>query len=144
MPRSAQSGMTERGKQVREALLSIDGVLESDSIFSDDMAYWVNGKEIAHFHGQDSLELRLTRPVIRELRDQLKAEPQVKLRNASSDWLIMSFASAADVGLIARHQACRLSHRQRASNWRACADSIERTQRARPWGRARAWGRLRN
>ena len=101
MPRSAQSGMTERGKQVREALLSIDGVLESDSIFSDDMAYWVNGKEIAHFHGQDSLELRLTRPVIRELRDQLKAEPHVKLRNASSDWLIMSFASAADVRFIA-------------------------------------------
>jgi hypothetical protein len=50
---------------LRDALCLIDGVVESDSAFKDDVAFWVNGTEIAHFEADHAIDIRLTRSQIR-------------------------------------------------------------------------------
>ena len=88
--------------QVRAALLKIDGVVESPGTFHTDTdAFWVNGKEIAHFDSDGSLELRVTGPVIRAHRDRLRSDPEIERRAPSSDWITMRYSSARDVAFVA-------------------------------------------
>lgn len=84
--------MTER---IRAVLTSIDGVLESDSRYKSDLAYWVNGTEIAHFETDHLLDIRLTRRLIRDHRDELRADPAVTLRPNSSDWITLDVSGPA-------------------------------------------------
>lgn len=78
-----------------QRLLAIDGVVESPSMFSDRPALWMNGKEIAHRDADGSYDIRLTRQVIRQMRDQLRAEPHVRLRaSSSSDWVEVEVTDA--------------------------------------------------
>lgn len=73
--------------RLRAVIAAIDGVVESESMFKDDLAFWVNGKEIAHFESDGSLDVRLTRAVVRQHRAELRADPRVRLRSSSSDWI---------------------------------------------------------
>jgi hypothetical protein len=91
-PRTAKRTTRER---VRAALLRIDGVVESPGIFHDEDAFWVNGKQIAHFHGDDVMEIRLTRRLISELRGRLKAMSSVAFRSGASDWISVAVDDAA-------------------------------------------------
>jgi hypothetical protein len=77
---------------VRTALTTIDGVLESQSRYKPELAYWVNGTEIAHFETDTLLDVRLTRAVIRSLRPTLRTDPAVTLRPATSDWLTVDIS----------------------------------------------------
>jgi hypothetical protein len=81
-------------RKLRQALAAIDGIEESGSAFKDDIGYWVNGKEIAHFEGDRAIDIRLTRAVIRDRRTELKADARVRLRPSSSDWLTVELAGA--------------------------------------------------
>jgi hypothetical protein len=92
--------MTDLEHTLRQRLRRVDGVIESDSMFGEEMAYWVNGKEVAHFHGDRAVELRLTRSVIRALKPALRDDPRVQLRTSSSDWIVLSFESAEDIDFI--------------------------------------------
>ena len=92
--------MDSHAQRIRRGLLKIQGVIESPGIFAEDDAFWVNGREIAHFHGDDAVELRLTRQAISAQRKRLKEEPRVELRAASSDWISVRFSSARDVTLV--------------------------------------------
>ncbi|MGQ0849628.1 MAG: luciferase domain-containing protein [Actinomycetota bacterium] len=89
--------MTEH---LRDLIASLDGVAESPSMFRDDLAYWVNGKEIAHFESADLIEIRLTREVIRRRRAQLKGDPRVDLRYSGSDWVSVRLSSPAVRALV--------------------------------------------
>jgi Luciferase len=84
---------------LRDAIAAIDGVVESESAFKDDLAYWVNGTEIAHFESDTALDVRLTRPVIREHRIELRAESRVRLRASSSDWITVDFGGGLDLAV---------------------------------------------
>ena len=86
-------------KRIRKELRSIADVLESPGIFSDEDAYWVNAKEIAHFH-DGSLELRLTRALIRAHRERLRADRRIERRAPSSDWIVVRCGSSRDVALV--------------------------------------------
>jgi hypothetical protein len=86
-------------RRVRTRLLAIDGVVEGGGAFTDGPAFWVNGKEVAHWHGDDALELRLTKRVISEQRARLKADPRIELRRNTSDWLMITVVSPKDVDL---------------------------------------------
>jgi Family of unknown function (DUF5519) len=94
------------------ALCRIDGVLEADSAFKSGTAFWVNGREIAHFEGPDGIDLRLTRAQISARRADLKADPRVTLRPGSSDWLTVRFASASDEEFVCElAEAAAAAHR---------------------------------
>ena len=84
-----------------ERMLTIEGTFEGASIFGaddSDRALFVNGKQIANLrHG--GLEVRLTKQLIREHRQRLKADGRVELRG-SSDWVGLPLESEADVELV--------------------------------------------
>jgi luciferase-like monooxygenase len=90
--------------RLREALCQVDDVIESESAFKDELAFWANGKEIAHFEGDHAVDIRLTRRQISARRAELRADPRVVLRPGSSDWLTVEFHSEEDerfvVGLV--------------------------------------------
>jgi Luciferase len=54
---------------LRELVLSVGGMVEAPSRYKDDLAYWVEGREIAHLEAGNVLDLRLTRAVIKEFKD---------------------------------------------------------------------------
>jgi hypothetical protein len=90
----AESALQDR---LRAAIAGLDGVTESESMFKDAQAYWANGKEIAHFDGEDVIDIRLTRALIRARRAELRADQRVELRSSSSDWISVRIAEPADV-----------------------------------------------
>lgn len=63
-------------EHLREAIARLDGVTESESMFKDGLAYWVNGKEVAHFDAGQTIDIRLTRDLIRSRRAELRADPR--------------------------------------------------------------------
>jgi hypothetical protein len=87
-------------KRIRAGLLALDGVVESEGAFGDGDAFWVNGKQIAQFHGEDAIELRITRAGWGTHRDRLKPDARVRRHGASSDWIDVRFASAGDVAFV--------------------------------------------
>jgi hypothetical protein len=84
-------------RRLRTALLRIDGIAESGSAFSEGDAFWVNGTQIAHFAGDDTIELRLTRREIAARRAELKSDHRVILRPSGADWMTLRFMSPRDV-----------------------------------------------
>ena len=87
--------------KARKILLATPQVMESGGTFTDGDAYWVNGKEIAHFHGDADVELRLTRGLISEQRSRLKSDPRIQLRPGTSDWITIHLAKTAAVAMLA-------------------------------------------
>ena len=84
-----------------EARLStIDDVMVSESMFGGGDAFWVNGKEIAHFHDAAVIEVRLTRAAIRERRAEFKADERVELRPSGADWMTVCFKTPVDVAFV--------------------------------------------
>jgi|SRR5581483_4637091 len=92
--------MVDRRREISRRLDAIEGVVRSESMFAEVDAWWVNGKEIAHFHSEDEIEIRVTKAVIRERRAELKADPRVVLRTGASDWLTVVAKTAADAEFI--------------------------------------------
>lgn len=94
--------MNAMEKSIRAAFRKVDGVVESPSALGtdEDIAYWVNGKEIAHWDRDGSIDIRLTRKGISARRAELKAEDRVDLRRSGSDWVAIRCASKRDVLLV--------------------------------------------
>jgi hypothetical protein len=125
--RTSTSALRER---IREALLRLEGVAESPSQFGDRHAFWVNGKEVAHFDADDAVDLRLTRKVISAHRARLKADPRVTLRRSGGDWLEVRFAHGHDVAFVAELAALAVeAHAGRASQPPPTGPALERRRR---------------
>ena len=83
--------------RVWEQLTRVDGVEEAASAFKDGPALWVDGTEIAHSDGENVIDVRLTRAVIRARRAELRADPRLRLRASSSaDWVEVEVREPAD------------------------------------------------
>jgi hypothetical protein len=88
-------------KRIWRALGTIEGFEEGSSIFSDDdaeRAWFVDGTQVAHLVGGDTLGLRLTRRNISALRARLKGDPQIELRR--SDWIRIRIDDELDLAWI--------------------------------------------
>jgi hypothetical protein len=83
--------------ELLETLLTIEGVEERKSRFSDRPALFVRAREIAHLESDGLVDIRLTAPVIRARRSEFRANPAIALRTSSSaDWLEILVESASD------------------------------------------------
>ena len=58
-------------------LAAIKGVEVRKSRFKGTPAFWVGGTEIAHFDDDAVIDIRLTAPLIRAMRSDLRANPAV-------------------------------------------------------------------
>ena len=85
-------------------LRTVPGLVEGPSVFdeSDDVrAFYVDGTQVVNVRGPGTLELRLTKALIRAERDRLRADERIELRRNPSDWLIVKVARPADADLVA-------------------------------------------
>ena len=96
---------------VRAALAAVDGVVESGSRYKPDLAYWVNGTEIAHFETSSVLDVRLTRAVIRAHRPALLSDPAVTLRPGSSDWISVDIGVCGLAAAVSWVELAAAAHR---------------------------------
>jgi hypothetical protein len=87
-------------RDLNRRLAGLPGVVEGESMFGHVTAYWVNGKEIAHFESDRVIEIRLTKSVIRERRPDLKADKRVTLRPSGADWITVTVASPEDLPFV--------------------------------------------
>jgi hypothetical protein len=85
---------------IRDRLAEIDDLGEGDSRYGHTLAFWANGKEIAHFEAASVIDIRLTRAVIRDLRASFKTDDRVLLRPSGADWITVHFRTAADVDFV--------------------------------------------
>ncbi|MBO0732137.1 MAG: DUF5519 family protein [Acidimicrobiaceae bacterium] len=57
------------------------------SAFGAGLAVWVGKREVAHFDDDRTVDVRLTRSLIRARRSELAGDERVDLRPGGSDWL---------------------------------------------------------
>jgi Family of unknown function (DUF5519) len=82
-------------EQLRVALAGLPDVELSSSRFGSrsNPAWSVGGREFAHLHTDDRLDLRLPRAV----QSSLRSDPKSHFRKARSEWLELEFHTSEDV-----------------------------------------------
>jgi hypothetical protein len=83
---------------IRRILGRWPGVEIGKSRFGGLEAFFVEGREFAHFHGPNELDIRLTRRVQRVQRAQpsLLEDERVGFRERPSDWVTYRFENSED------------------------------------------------
>ena len=71
-------------KALVEELRTLPDVEEAPSEWTGGPAFWIDGREFVHFHGDD-VEIRLTRRLIARHDDD-----RVRRRARSSDWVVVA------------------------------------------------------
>jgi hypothetical protein len=84
-------------QELVERFSTLDGAVLGEGAFSAGPALWVGKREIAHFDGDGSLDVRLTKRVIRSRRSMLKEDERVTLRASASDWLEVRVEVVEDI-----------------------------------------------
>ena len=59
-------------------------------------ALWLGAREIAHCHN-GQVDMRVTRAVVRQLRDELRSDARIDLRGPGFDWILIRVRTAADL-----------------------------------------------
>lgn len=77
----------------------IPGLLRRRSRFGDGQSYFVADREIAHFHGDGRMDVRLTRERIREMRAEGTLDSRVQTRGRSANWATVPLAEGRDFAL---------------------------------------------
>ena len=109
---------------------------------------WLGTREIAHCHN-GQVDVRLTRAVVRQLRDELRSDARIDLRGPGFDWILIRVRTAADLERatellrhamrVARGEApAKSAARSRADNGPLTRATARRSARQRPPGRAQA------
>jgi len=94
--------MTSAKQHLLGLLESIDGFTAEPSKVAGGTALFYRGREFAHFHHDNEIDLRLTRKVIKSLG--LSHPPGSKLhptRSASSQWIELRFDTTAEARRVA-------------------------------------------
>lgn len=90
-------------EQLLAAIARIDGLEDRPSPVAGGSALFYRGKEFAHFHDAEELDLRLGAPLIRA---QGLAHPAGSIhhptRSPNSPWIELRFRSAGEVEQVAR------------------------------------------
>ena len=91
--------MTNLTDQLCQALSALPDTEQKPSRFGShkNTAWSVRGREFAHLHADDLLDLRLPRAAQRNLR----SDPRARFRKSASEWIELEFHTAEDVAHIA-------------------------------------------
>lgn len=103
-PRERKDRSVRSPTPVRDALeaqlRSLPGVTRRASRHGDSYSYFVGGREIAHFHGDERIDVRLTKERIRELRAHGAFDARVTTRGPSAEWVAIQVRTRADLPAI--------------------------------------------
>lgn len=90
--------VTTSKEQLLDQLASVEGVSAEPSPVAGGTALFFRGKEFAHFHNDNELDLRLTRKVITSLGlSHPPGSVHHPTRAASSPWIEIRFSSPGEV-----------------------------------------------
>ena len=71
-------------KKLLAQLTELPGVEQRPSQFHGEPAFWIDGREFVHTHGDDWIEIRLTGKLINRLDDD-----RALRRTRTSDWVMV-------------------------------------------------------
>jgi len=83
--------------ELERKLSSLLDLEKRPSRFGDSLSYVVGGREIAHFHGDSRMDVRLTREEIRRLKTEQALDHRVRTRGPSADWAEVHVTNAKDI-----------------------------------------------
>ena len=84
-------------EELERRLLKVPGVSVGPSRPGHGASYFTGGREIAHFHGDSRMDLRLTRDEIRRRKSEGTLDPRVRIRGPSAEWVEIQVVAAADL-----------------------------------------------
>jgi hypothetical protein len=61
------------------------------------MSYYVGGREIAHFHGETRMDLRLTKEEIKRLKTEHALDDRIRTRGPSAEWAEVHVTELKDI-----------------------------------------------
>jgi Luciferase len=93
-------------KQLLARLAERPGVEQRPSQFHGEPAFWIDGREFVHTHGDDWIEIRLTGKLITRLDDE-----RALRRSRTSDWVMVD-PSHSDLILDLARQALDANRRR--------------------------------
>jgi hypothetical protein len=74
-------------RTLEKKILSLPSVERRKSRFNHETAYFIRGREFAHFHSSNEIDIRLTKKRQQRLREQSSCDPRLKFRPHPSDWV---------------------------------------------------------
>jgi Family of unknown function (DUF5519) len=80
-------------------LLEIPGLARHEARRGRGDAYFVEEQEIAHFHGDERMDVRLTKAVIHRFKSEGGFDERVRTRGPAAEWVAVRVAEARDVPL---------------------------------------------
>ena len=86
-------------------LAELPGVEQRPSQFHGEPAFWIDGREFVHTHGDDWIEVRLGRKLINRLEEE-----RAMRRSRTSDWVMVE-AKDADLVVELARQALEANRR---------------------------------
>jgi hypothetical protein len=84
-------------EELERKLTALPGLEKRRSRYGDSMSYFVGDREIAHFHGDSRMDVRLTKEEIRRLRSEGALDPRVRTRGPSAEWAEVHVLGLKDV-----------------------------------------------
>ena len=91
--------MASARTELERYLLDIPGLVRGRSRYGHGPSYFVGGLEVAHFHGDERMDVRLTRELIRERKSEGEFDGRVRTRGPSADWVEVQVAGVQDIPL---------------------------------------------
>lgn len=85
--------------EVERELDRLPGLDRRPSRHGDGRSYFVAEREIAHFHGEARLDVRLTKERIAEMRSERTLDARIRTRGPSAQWVALPLVSPKDVPL---------------------------------------------
>ncbi len=85
---------------LRHAVAGVPGVIQRPSRWAGGLAYFVGDREIVHVHRDGSLDVRLTRALLREKRVMRTLDPRLRTRGPSSEWAAVSASDPHDLPFV--------------------------------------------
>ena len=87
--------------ELEQKLCELPGLNRRRSRFGDQFSFFLGSREIAHFHGDGRMDVRLTRQWIREAKTGGTLDPRVRTRGPTADWATVPLLDPRDLNLAA-------------------------------------------
>jgi len=84
-------------EELERRLTALPGLEKRPSRYGDAKSYFVGGREIAHFHGDTRMDVRLTKEEIRRLKSEGTLDHRVRTRGSSAEWAEVHVTDSKDI-----------------------------------------------
>ncbi len=83
--------------ELERRLSALPDLEKRPSHYGDSKSYFVGSREIAHFHGDSRMDLRLTKEEIRRLKSERALDHRVRTRGSSAEWAEVHVTALNDI-----------------------------------------------